>query len=82
MPELKDMRKRKVERMIQFVEVVDKIYNISKELYTSDKDYSDIKVIDESDLSLKRLDGLKSWLQDLEKEMVKALYDMQFYLGN
>ncbi|KAL8091866.1 65-kDa microtubule-associated protein 3-like isoform X1 [Apium graveolens] len=68
MPELKEMRKRKVERLNQFAEVVDKIYNISKELYISDKDYSDIKVMDESDLSLKTLDGLKSQLHDLEKE--------------
>ncbi|XP_017245105.2 65-kDa microtubule-associated protein 3 isoform X2 [Daucus carota subsp. sativus] len=68
MPELKEMRKRKVERMNQFVEVLDKMYNISKELYTSDKEFSDIKGIDESDLSLKRLEGLQSQLHDLEKE--------------
>lgn len=74
MPELEEMRKRKIERMNQFVEVVDKIYNISKELYASDKDYSNIKVLDESDLSLKRLDGLKSQLRDLEKEKVNSLF--------
>lgn len=82
MPELKEMRKRKVERLNQFAEVVDKIYNISKELYISDKDYSDIKVIDESDLSLKRLDGLRSRLHDLEKEKVNASFDMHLGPGS
>lgn len=81
MPELKEMRKRKVERMNQFVEVLDKMYNISKELYTSDKEFSDIKGIDESDLSLKRLEGLQSQLHDLEKEKVNALFHLQVYLG-
>lgn len=82
MPELKEMRKRKVERLNQFAEVVDKIYNISKELYISDKDYSDIMVIDESDLSLKRLDGLRSRLHDLEKEKVNASFDMHLGPGS
>lgn len=70
MPELDEMRKRKFERRNRFVEVLDKIDDISKEIYRSKEDNSYMRVIDESDLSLKRLDELQSQLLALEKEKV------------
>lgn len=70
MPELDEMRKRKIERRNRFVEVLDKIHDISKEIYRTKEDNSYMRVIDESDLSLKRLDELQSQLLALEKEKV------------
>lgn len=70
-PQLQEMQKRKNERKNQFTEVLEHINNISKELCsTSDKNlYS--TVIDDSDLSLKKLDELKSQLRALQKEKVR-----------
>ncbi|KAA8520527.1 hypothetical protein F0562_014783 [Nyssa sinensis] len=68
MPQLEEMRKRKSERKSQFVEVLDQIRNISKEICRSTEDDLYTTIIDESDLSLKRLEELQSQLLALQKE--------------
>lgn len=69
LPQLEMMEKKKSERKLQFTEILDQIYNISKELCTS-TDKSCIPVIDDSDLSLRRLEEFKTELQSLENEKV------------
>lgn len=69
-PELDEMRKRKFERRNRFIEVLDKIHAISKEIYRSEEDNPHMRVIDESDLSLRRLEELQRQLLALEKEKV------------
>ncbi|XP_059651539.1 65-kDa microtubule-associated protein 3-like isoform X2 [Cornus florida] len=68
MPQLEEMRKRKSERRSQFVKVLDQIRSISKEIYRSTEDDLCTTVVDESDLSLKKLEELRSQLLALQKE--------------
>lgn len=78
-PLLEDMRKRKIERRNQFVEVTDQIKNISKEICVSTEDSLCMVVLNESDLSLKRLEELHTHLLALQKEKVLyAIYTSSF----
>ena len=70
LPQLDTMQKKKTERMLQFKEIIDQIHKISMELCTSTEENSPIPVIDESDLSLRRLEEFKKELHELEKEKV------------
>ncbi|KAI3701039.1 hypothetical protein L2E82_45682 [Cichorium intybus] len=67
-PQVEMMQKKKSERKVQFTEILDQIHNISEELCTSTEDKSCFPVLDESDLSLRRLEELKMELHALEKE--------------
>ncbi|CAH1412125.1 unnamed protein product [Lactuca virosa] len=67
-PQVEMMQKKKNERKVQFTEILDQIQSLSKELFTSTKDKSCIPILDESDLSLSRLEELKIELHALEKE--------------
>ncbi|CAK9165217.1 unnamed protein product [Ilex paraguariensis] len=67
-PQLDEMRKRKNERRRQFVEILDQIHNISKELCRSTEDNLFTMAIDESDLSLKQLEELQRQSVTLQKE--------------
>ncbi|KAL0309153.1 UNVERIFIED_CONTAM: microtubule-associated protein 3 [Sesamum radiatum] len=60
MPELEDMKKKRNERKGQFAEVLKQINSISTELAGSTEENLNTIVIDESDLSMKRLDDLRS----------------------
>ncbi|KAL6008517.1 hypothetical protein ACLOJK_034029 [Asimina triloba] len=67
-PQLEEMRKRKLDRLNQFLEVMEQIKKISKEIY-GPRDYSSSKmVVDESDLSAKKLEEMHTQLQALQKE--------------
>lgn len=68
-PELEEMKKRKCERRNQFIEVLEHIQKIKMEIYAT----SFKTVLDESDLSLRKLEELRAQLQALEKEKVKLL---------
>ena len=70
MPLLEEMRKKKLERRSQFVEVLDKIKNISKEMCISLEDNRCMAVSNENALSLKRLEELHIQLHALQKEKV------------
>ncbi|GJW63107.1 65-kDa microtubule-associated protein 3-like protein [Tanacetum coccineum] len=64
LPELEEMKKRKTERRNQFLEVLEQIQKIQLEIYAS----SYKTILDESDLSLRKLEQLHEQLQALEKE--------------
>ncbi|KAK6142893.1 hypothetical protein DH2020_023241 [Rehmannia glutinosa] len=68
MPQLEDMKKKRNERKSQFAEVLKQINSISKELSGSTEDNLTTMVIDEHDLSMKRLDDLQSQLLLLQRE--------------
>ncbi|KAK2994287.1 hypothetical protein RJ640_024010 [Escallonia rubra] len=79
--QLEVMRARKYERRSKFVEVLDQIRNISNEICQSSEDSIRMMVIDESDLSLKRLDELQSHLLALEKEKSDRLKQVLDHLN-
>lgn len=71
LPELEEMQKRKNERRNQFIEVQEQIQSISYEIYGSRENIPFI--VDESDLSLRRLEELHTQLHALQKEKVNKL---------
>ncbi|KAK1262753.1 65-kDa microtubule-associated protein 3 [Acorus gramineus] len=71
-PQLEEMRKRKSDRRIQFLEVLEKIQKVSVEIGSMDVNMS-MMVVDETDLSLKRLEELQKQLQALQKEKADRL---------
>ncbi|KAK6142887.1 hypothetical protein DH2020_023235 [Rehmannia glutinosa] len=73
MPQLEDMKKKRNERKSQFAEVLKQINSISKELSGSTEDNLTTMVIDEHDLSMKRLDDLQSQLLLLQREKGERL---------
>ncbi|WCJ37642.1 65-kDa microtubule-associated protein 3 [Euphorbia peplus] len=76
LPQLEEMQKRKLERRNQFVEVLDQIQNISNEIYG----YADTVVVDETDLSLIKLEELHRHLHMLQKEKSDRLKKVQEHL--
>ncbi|GMP61794.1 hypothetical protein CsSME_00024120 [Camellia sinensis var. sinensis] len=81
MPLLEEMRKKKLERRSQFVEVLDKIKNILKEMCISLEDNRCMAVINENDLSLKRLEELHIQLHALQKEKSDRLKQVLDHLN-
>lgn len=67
-PQLEGLRKRKLERMCQFVELLVELQNVSKEISSNDNRYD--TTVDETDLSGKRLEELRGQLLDLQNEKV------------
>lgn len=68
-PYLEEMKKKKVERWNQFVHVIEQIKKISSEIRPAD--FVPFKVpVDQSDLSLRKLDELTKDLESLQKEKV------------
>ncbi|KAA0055122.1 hypothetical protein IC582_022085 [Cucumis melo] len=67
LPQVEEMRKRKVDRRNQFLEVLDQILKISYEIYGSKFSHSSV-AIDENDLSLRKLEELQEQLHTLQKE--------------
>ncbi|CAK7347925.1 unnamed protein product [Dovyalis caffra] len=63
-PRVEEMRMKKEEREELFVEVVDKLEKVSSEIFGS----TEGMVVDGTDLSMKKLDGLKKRLLELENE--------------
>jgi Ase1/PRC1/MAP65 family protein len=68
-PYLEEMRKKKVERWDQFVDVIEQIKKVASEIRPSDF-VPFIIPVDQSDLSLRKLDELTKELQSLQKEKV------------
>lgn len=67
-PQLEDVRKRMTERKNQFAEVLSKLQEISSQIYTEENMHK--IVMDETDLSVKRLEGLHKRLVELQIEKV------------
>ncbi|XP_011093199.1 65-kDa microtubule-associated protein 3 [Sesamum indicum] len=73
MPRLEDMKRKRNERKGQFAEVLKQINSISTELAGSTKENLNTILIDENDLSMKRLDDLRSQLLMLQEEKGERL---------
>nr|XP_010325770.1 65-kDa microtubule-associated protein 3-like isoform X3 [Solanum lycopersicum] len=67
-PKLEEMKRRKGERMNQFAAVVDQIQTFSKELCLHFQENAQMSVIDENDLSVRRLEEMQNYLLALQKE--------------
>lgn len=72
-PQLEEMRKRKSDRKNQFLEVLDEIRNISNEIQGT-LEYISSKTVDETDLSLRKLEELHRQLHTLQTEKVELFY--------
>ncbi|KAA8533822.1 hypothetical protein F0562_031339 [Nyssa sinensis] len=68
LPQMEEMRKRKNERRKQFLEVLEQIQKISNEIYMPSEYTPSNTVVDETDLSLRKLEELHRELQALQKE--------------
>ncbi|KAJ8506185.1 hypothetical protein OPV22_007071 [Ensete ventricosum] len=79
-PQLEEMRKRKVERWNQFLEVIEQIRKISVEITSSYGNQSKLAV-DESDLSARRLEELYRQLESLQKEKSDRLKQVMEHLS-
>ncbi|CAA7021017.1 unnamed protein product [Microthlaspi erraticum] len=67
-PELEEMQKRKTERRNQFVLVLEEIANITNDIKGQGEHVPSKPRIDETDLSMRKLEELRCQLQALEKE--------------
>lgn len=72
LPQTEEMRKRIIDRKNQFIEVLEEIHSIKNEINRSDGFASNNPAIDESDLSIKKLEELHRELQGLQKEKVMS----------
>ena len=68
---VEEMRKRKSDRRNQFLDVLQQIQEISNEIHGSTEYISSKIVVDENDLSLRKLEELHRQLHDLQKEKVE-----------
>lgn len=69
-PQLDDVKRKRNERKSQFAEVLKQINGITMELAGSMEENIGLMVMDESDLSMKRLADLRNQLLLLQKEKV------------
>ncbi|XP_042431741.1 65-kDa microtubule-associated protein 3-like isoform X5 [Zingiber officinale] len=74
------MRKRKGERLIQFSEVKQQIRNISVEIMATEY-HPSRHVVDESDLSIRKLEELCRYLESLQKEKSDRLKQIMDHLS-
>lgn len=73
-PQLEEMRKRKSERKNQFFEVSDQIQKISDEINGFAETICTNRNIDETDLSVRKLEELHRQLQILQNEKVNSYF--------
>ena len=73
LPYLEEMRKRKLDRKNHFLDIIEQIQEVSTEIYGSETYDSTEIVVDENDLSLRRLEELQRQLQSLQKEKVHLI---------
>ncbi|KAJ9141601.1 hypothetical protein P3X46_032113 [Hevea brasiliensis] len=76
LPQLEEMQKRKLDRRNQFLEVVEEIQKITNEIYGSAARI----FVDETDLSLRKLEELHRQLHALQKEKSDRLKQVQEHL--
>lgn len=74
LPQVEEMRKRKIERRNQFIEVLEQIHKVTNEIYGSLESVSSTTVVDEIDLSLRKLEELHLQLHELQKEKVNFFF--------
>ncbi|PNX93025.1 microtubule-associated protein MAP65-3-like, partial [Trifolium pratense] len=78
LPYLEEMKKQKFERRNQFIEVQEQIENISIEIY-GPKEYVP-SIVDETDLSMRKLEELHRQLNALQSEKSDRLKNVQEHL--
>lgn len=71
-PQVEEMRRRKFDRKNQFLEILDQIQKIKCEIYRSTEHNSN-SILDETDLSSRKLEELHKELQTLQNEKVNPL---------
>jgi len=71
LPELEEMQKRKVERRNQFIVVMEQIDSITNDIKGQGELVHSEPLIDETNLSMRKLEELHCQLQVLQKEKVK-----------
>ncbi|KAK9293145.1 hypothetical protein L1049_021131 [Liquidambar formosana] len=81
LPQVEEMRKRKCDRKNQFVEVLEQIQKISIEIYRPSEYIPTTIVVDETDLSLRKLEELHRKLQTLQKEKSDRLKQVLDHLN-
>uniref|UniRef100_A0A0E0L5G3 ATP synthase subunit beta n=1 Tax=Oryza punctata TaxID=4537 RepID=A0A0E0L5G3_ORYPU len=79
LPYLEEMKRKKVERWNQFLDVVGRIKKISSEIRPANFDPFKVPV-DQSNLSLRKLEELRVELQSLEKEKGERVKQVMEYL--
>ncbi|XP_010277391.1 PREDICTED: 65-kDa microtubule-associated protein 3 [Nelumbo nucifera] len=79
-PQLEEMQKRKCDRKNQFLEVLEHIQKISNEIGRSTDNPSKV-VVDETDLSLRKLEELHQQLHALQKEKSDRLKQVLDHLN-
>lgn len=79
-PYLEEMRKKKVERWDQFVDVIEQIKKVASEIRPAD--FVPFRIpVDQSDLSLRKLEELTKELQSLQKEKSDRLKQVMEHLN-
>ncbi|KAH9697304.1 65-kDa microtubule-associated protein 3 [Citrus sinensis] len=81
LPQLEEMRKRKSDRKEQFVQVLEQIQMIKNEIYRSTIYISSKTVVDETDLSLRKLEEFHRELHELQKEKSDRMKQVQDHLN-
>ncbi|XVE58677.1 hypothetical protein DITRI_Ditri04bG0187900 [Diplodiscus trichospermus] len=81
LPQLEEMKKRKIERRNQFLEVLEQIQKISTEICGSTESVSSKIIVDETDLSLRKLEELHRRLHELQKEKSDRLKQVKDHLN-
>ncbi|KAM1368426.1 hypothetical protein PS1_001757 [Malus domestica] len=79
-PQLEEMKKRKCDRKNNFLEVLEEIRKISSEINGSTDYSSSTPAVDETDLSLRRLEELHRHLHGLQTEKSDRLKQIQDHL--
>lgn len=75
---MEEMRKRKIDRRNQFIDVLEQMQIIKNEIHGSIV-YTSKTVVDEADLSLRKLEEFHRELLELQKEKVKlTIYTSTF----
>ncbi|CAO2829432.1 unnamed protein product [Amaranthus hypochondriacus] len=81
LPQLEEMRKSKIERRSQFLDVIGQIQKVATELYGSVVYDSSMAVVDENDLSLRRLEELQNHMESLQQEKSDRLKQVMEHLN-
>ncbi|KAE8664950.1 65-kDa microtubule-associated protein 4 [Hibiscus syriacus] len=79
-PLLEDMRRKKVERINQFVGAVEQIQKLLNEILGVKEQNGNKVFVDETNLSLRRLEELHSELRELQNEKINRLNQVQGHL--
>ncbi|XP_041989636.1 65-kDa microtubule-associated protein 3-like isoform X1 [Salvia splendens] len=80
LPQIEEMRKRKSDRKTQFIEVNGEIQSIKNEIYGGGYALKDVSV-NETDLSLRKLEELHIELQELQNEKCERLKHVHEHLN-